>query len=146
MVIITIFWTIHQNNKTYYKMTATTSDHLYLRVSRQFKSVYTLQEKNLTNMSYALPLRSHVRQPFVKSLLSRIWAPAPGMKSWPPAIVRLSRYPGQPHSPSNKPPRSREVWFDKIVTKLLGLSGPQNSTCGQYKIKACPSGSKRCGP
>jgi hypothetical protein len=31
---------------------------------------------------------------------------------------------GLPHSPSNKPPRSREGRFDKVVTGLLGLSGP----------------------
>jgi hypothetical protein len=39
-----------------------------------------------------------------KSLLSQTWAPAPGMKSCPPTIIRPGRQPGLPHSPSNKPP------------------------------------------
>jgi hypothetical protein len=51
------------------------------------------------------------------------------------AIVRPCHRRGLPHSPSNKPPRSREVRFDKIVTMLLGLSDPTNQTCGQYKSK-----------
>jgi hypothetical protein len=29
-----------------------------------------------------------------------------------------------PHPPSIKPPWSREVWFDKLVTKILSLSDP----------------------
>jgi hypothetical protein len=57
------------------------------------------------------------------------------MKSWPPAIVWPSRHHGLPHSPSNRSPRSREVRFDKIVTRLLGLSGPINLICDQYKSK-----------
>jgi hypothetical protein len=55
------------------------------------------------------------------------------MKSWPPVIVRPGRRPKMSHSPFNKPPRSREVRFDKVVTELLGLSGPINLTCVQYK-------------
>jgi hypothetical protein len=35
------------------------------------------------NTSYVWPLRSHVRQPSVKSLLGQNRAPAPGLKSWP---------------------------------------------------------------
>jgi hypothetical protein len=97
--------------------------------------VYTLHGKNLTNTSYAWPLGSHVRQSSVKFLLSQNWAPTPGMKSWPLAIVRLDHHHGLPHSPSNKPPRSREVQFDKVITGLLGLLGPINPTCGQYKSK-----------
>jgi hypothetical protein len=116
-------------------MTTTISGHSYLRVSWWFESMYTLQGKNLTNTSYAWPLGSHVRQQSVKSLLSRNWAPALGMKSWPLAIIRPSHHCGLPHSPSNKPPQSKEGWFDKIVTRLLGLSGPINPTCGQYKSK-----------
>jgi hypothetical protein len=56
--------------------------------------------------------------------------PTPEMKSWPPAMVRPGRHPGLPHSPSNKPPQSRDVRFDKVVTKLQGLPGPINPTCG----------------
>jgi hypothetical protein len=112
-----------------------TSGHSYPRVSRQFKSVYTLQWKNMTNTSYACPLGSHVQQPYVKSLLSRNWAPFSGMKSWPPAIVRPDRRPGLLHALSNEPPQSWEGWFDKVVTGLLGLPGPINSICDQYKSK-----------
>jgi hypothetical protein len=114
-------------------MTATTSGHSYPRVSQQFKLMYTLQGKNLTNTSYTWPLRSHVWQPYVKSLLSQNWVPAPGMKSWPPTIIRPGRRPGLPHSPSNKPPQSTEERFDKVVTGLLVLSDPINPICGQYK-------------
>jgi hypothetical protein len=117
-------------------MTATTNSHLYPRVSRQFKSVYMLQEKNLTNMSYVCPLGSHVRQPSVKSLLSQEIGPLLlGWSLGPPVIVRPNRRPGLPHFPSNKPPQSREGWFDKVVTGLLGLPDPVNSTCDQYKSK-----------
>jgi hypothetical protein len=42
------------------------------------------------------------------------------MKSWFLAIV----WPDLPHSPSMKLPWSREVRFNKVVTKLLGLSSP----------------------
>jgi hypothetical protein len=109
-------------------------------VSRQFKSVYTLQGKNLTNTSYACPLGSHVQQPYVKSLLSQNWAPFSGMKSWPPAIVRPDRRPGLLHALSNEPPQSWEGWFDKVVTGLLGLPGPINSICGQYKSNVVHQG------
>jgi hypothetical protein len=47
----------------------------------------------------------------------------------------VSRHPGLPHSSTNKPPRSREVQFDEVVTGLLGLPGPINLTCGQYKSR-----------
>jgi hypothetical protein len=50
--------------------------------------------------------------------------PAPRMKYWFPAIARPGRHPGLPHSPSIKPPWSREVWFNKVATTLLGLSSP----------------------
>jgi hypothetical protein len=112
-----------------------TSGHSYLRVSQRFESMYILQGENQTNTLYAWPLGSNVRQMFAKSLLSQNWAPAPRMKSWPPVIVRPDRHPRLPHSSSNKPPRSREGRFDKIVTWPLGLLGPINLTCGQYKSK-----------
>jgi hypothetical protein len=60
----------------------------------------------------------------------------------PPAIAWPDRQPRLPHSPSNKPPQSREGRLDKVVTGLLGLSGPINPTWGQYKIKTCLSGPK----
>jgi hypothetical protein len=41
-----------------------------------------------------------------------------------PSDARPGYHLGLPHSPSNKPPRSREVWFDEVVTGLLGLAGP----------------------
>jgi hypothetical protein len=125
----------HQYNKTYYEMIATTSGHSYPTVSRRFESVYTLPGKNLTNTSYTWPLGSHIRQSSTKSLPSQNWAPTLWMKSWPPTIVRPGRRRALPHSPSNKPPQSREGRFDKVVTGLLGLPGPINPTCGQYKSK-----------
>jgi hypothetical protein len=106
------------------------SGHSYLRVSRRFESVYTLQGKNLTNTSYAWPHRSHVWQPSTKSLLSWNWAPASGKKS----------HPRLPHSPPNKPPQSREVRFNKVVTGLLGLSGPIKSDMRSVQVKACHQG------
>jgi hypothetical protein len=111
------------------------SDHSYLRVLRWFELVYTLQGKNLTNTSYAWPLGSHVQQPSMKSLLSQNRVSAPGIKSWLPAIVWPGHHPGLPHSPSNKPPQSREGRFDKAVTKLLGLLSPINLTCCHYNSK-----------
>jgi hypothetical protein len=63
-----------------------------------------------------------------------------------PAIIRLSLYPRLHHSPSTKPPRSREVQFDKVVTKLLGLSGPIKSDMRLVQLKACPPGPKRVSP
>jgi hypothetical protein len=68
--------------------------------------------------------------------------PAPGMKSWLPVIVWPSRHPGLPHSPSTKPPRSKEVRFDKVVTKLLGLSGPIKLDIRSLQLKSCPPGPK----
>jgi hypothetical protein len=38
--------------------------------------------------------------------------------AWP------DRHSGLSHSPSYKPPRSREGQFDKVITRLLGLSCP----------------------
>jgi hypothetical protein len=71
----------------------------------------------------------------MNSLLSQNWAPSPGMKSWHLAITRPDRRPRLSHSPSNKPPQCREGRFNKVVTGLLGLPGPINLTCSQYKSK-----------
>jgi hypothetical protein len=54
-----------------------------------------------------------------------------------PSDARPSRHPRLPHSPSNRPPRSREVWFDKVVTGLLGLPGPIKPNMWSVQIKAC---------
>jgi hypothetical protein len=69
-------------------------------------------------------------------LLSQNRAPALWMKTWLLAIVLPGRHPGLPHSPSNKRPRSREVWFDKVVTGLLGLLGPIKSDMRPLQVKA----------
>jgi hypothetical protein len=58
-------------------------------------------------------------------------------KSWLPTIVRPSRHPKLPHSPFNKPPWSREVQFDKVVTGLLGLPGPIKLDMRSVQIKTC---------
>jgi hypothetical protein len=60
------------------------------------------------------------------------------MKSWLSAITQPDRRPGLYHSPSTKPPQSREVWLDKVVTKLLGLLGPTKPDMRLAQIKACP--------
>jgi hypothetical protein len=54
-----------------------------------------------------------------------------------PSDARPDRHPRLPHSPSNKPPQSGEVRFDKIVTGLLGLSGPIKPHMWSVQIKAC---------
>jgi hypothetical protein len=112
-------------------MTATDKRPLISESVAAIQNDIQYEGKNLTDTSYTWPLGSHVWQPSVKSLLSRIWAPAPRIKACPPAIVWPGRHLGLPNSPSNKPPQSREVWFDKVVTELLGLSGPINPTRGQ---------------
>jgi hypothetical protein len=61
--------------------------------------------------------------------------PALRMKSWPLAIVQPGHHLRLPHSPSNKPPRSKEVRFDKVVTKLLGLLGPIKPDMRSVEIK-----------
>jgi hypothetical protein len=57
-----------------------------------------------------------------------------------PSDVRSDRHPKLPHSPSNKPPRSREVRFDEVVTGLLDLSSPIKSDMRPVQIKACHRG------
>jgi hypothetical protein len=52
----------------------------------------------------------------------------------------LSRHPGLPHSPSNKPPQSKEVRFDKVVTGLLVLSGLIKPNMQSVQIMACHRG------
>jgi hypothetical protein len=76
----------------------------------------------------------HTYRGFVPAISER------GMTSWPPVIIQPSCHTGLPHSPSSKPPWSRVVRFYKIVTKLLGLPGPINPTCGQYKSKIVHQG------
>jgi hypothetical protein len=122
------------------------NSHSYPRVSWQFKSIYTLRGKNLTNTSYAWPLKSHVWQSSSKSLLSQNRASTPGMKSCLSTIVRPGRHPGLPHSPSTKPSRCREGRFKKVVTKLLGLPSPIKPDMRFVQIKAYPSRSNQCGP
>jgi hypothetical protein len=47
-----------------------------------------------------------------------------------PSDARPSRHLGLSHSPSNKPPQSREGRFDEVVTGLLDLPNPINPTSG----------------
>jgi hypothetical protein len=54
-----------------------------------------------------------------------------------PSNARPDSHSGLPHSPSNKLPRSREGQFDKVVTGLLGLSGPIKLDMWSVQIKAC---------
>jgi hypothetical protein len=57
-----------------------------------------------------------------------------------PSDVRPGCHPGLPHSPSNKPPRSREGWFNKLVTGLWGLAGPIKPDTWSVQIKDCHRG------
>jgi hypothetical protein len=57
-----------------------------------------------------------------------------------PSDARPGHHPGLPHSPSNKPPWSREGWFDKVVTGLLGLPGHIKPDKWSVQIKACHQG------
>jgi hypothetical protein len=57
-----------------------------------------------------------------------------------PSDAQPSRHPRLPHCPSNKAPQSREVWFDEVVTRLLGLSGPMKPDIRPVQIKACHRG------
>jgi hypothetical protein len=61
-------------------------------------------------------------------------------KSWPSAVVRPDHHSGLPHSPSNKLPRNREVWFNKVVTGLLGLSGIMKLNMRSVQVKVCHRG------
>jgi hypothetical protein len=54
-----------------------------------------------------------------------------------PCNARPDSHSGLPHSPTNKPPRSKEGQFDKVVTGLLGLSGPIKLDMRSVQIKAC---------
>jgi hypothetical protein len=67
-----------------------------------------------------------------KSLLSQNWAPAHGMKSCP-----------RPHSPSKSKSttQSREVRFDKVVTKTTRLIGPHKTRHAvSTQLKVCHQG------
>jgi hypothetical protein len=63
-------------------------------------------------------------------------------KFWLLVIAQPDRHPGLPHSPSTKQPQSREVQFDKIITKLLSLRGLIQPDMCPVQIKTCPSGPK----
>jgi hypothetical protein len=54
-----------------------------------------------------------------------------------PSDTRTGCHPGLSHSHSNKPPRCREVRFNKVVTRLLGLSCPIKPDIRSVQIKAC---------
>jgi hypothetical protein len=102
--------------------------------------------KEPDNTSYMWPHGSHIRQPFVNSLLGQNQVSVLGMKSWLSAIVWPDCHPGLPHSPSNKPPWSWEGQFNKVVAKLICLLGPIKPNMQSVQLKAYPSGPKRHGP
>jgi hypothetical protein len=53
-----------------------------------------------------------------------------------PSEAQPDCHPGLPYFPSNKPPRNREGWFDKVVPGLLGLLGPIKPNKWSIQIKA----------
>jgi hypothetical protein len=88
-------------------------DHSYPRVSRCLKSIYTLQGKNLMNSSYAwlptaLTYDNHLRSPYYIKI-----GPLPMGE-----VLALGLIP-----PPTTSWRQR-VQFEKVVTGLLGSSGP----------------------
>jgi hypothetical protein len=100
------------------------SGHSYLSVMVIWIDVHPTGEEPDQHDIRAAPWVSHIRQPSAKSLLSQTRVSAHGMKSWLPAIIWSNHHPGLPHSPSNKPHRSREWRIDKVDTKLLRLPNP----------------------
>jgi hypothetical protein len=102
--------------------------------------------KNLTNTSYAWPLGSHVRQPSVKSLLIRNWAPAPGRKSWPPAIARPGRRPGAASFSLQQTTSKQGGTIPESSYWATRFTRPHKPGMRSVQIKDCPSGPKRCGP
>jgi hypothetical protein len=88
----------------------------------------------MTNMLYARP-RVSCTTTIHEVPTKSISGPCSRDEVLAPSDARPGRQPRLPHSSSNKPPPRREVRFDKVVTGLLGLSGPINLTCGQYKSK-----------
>jgi hypothetical protein len=134
--------TNHQYIKTYYEMTTTSKRPLISKSVTIIRiGIHTVGEEPDQHVLRVAP-RVSVQQPSTKSLLGRNQTPTLRMKSWLPAIVRPSRHPRLPHSPSTKPPKSREVRFDKVVTELLGLPGPIKPNMWSIPIKACPPGPK----
>jgi hypothetical protein len=63
-----------------------------------------------------------------------------------PSDAQPSHHPGLPHSPSNWPPRRREVWFDEVVTRLLGLLGSIKTRHAASTNQSLPSVTKGHGP
>jgi hypothetical protein len=63
-----------------------------------------------------------------------------------PSDAQPGRHPGLPHSPSNKPPWSREVRLNELVTRILGLSGPIKTWHAACTKQSLPSRPKWCGP
>jgi hypothetical protein len=95
------------------------------------------------NILHAGSCGLHVQQPSVKSLLAWNWAPAPEMKSWFPTMP--DSHSGLPRYLSIKSPWSREVWFDKVDTKLLSLSGPIKVWHGVSTVLNFLTGAKTTG-
>jgi hypothetical protein len=63
-----------------------------------------------------------------------------------PSDARPGRHSRLPHSPSNRPTRSREVRFDKVVTWLIGFPGPIKTRHAASTNQTLPSGPKQRGP
>jgi hypothetical protein len=59
-----------------------------------------------------------------------------------PSDARPGRHSGLSHSSSNKPPRRREVWLDKVISRLLSLSGPIKTRHASNTYQILSSGPK----
>jgi hypothetical protein len=119
-----------------------TSGHSYPRVSRWLESIYTLQKKNLTNTSYARPrdLTYYNHSQVPTKLKSGLYSQDEVLT---PNDVRPGCHPALSHSPSNKPPWSREGWFDKIVTKATKFTDPIKTRHAVSINQSLSSGTKR---
>jgi hypothetical protein len=136
-----------KNNKTYYEMTATDKRTLISEsVTTIWIGVHPVGEEpdqHVVRMTPRVSRTTTVRvTPEVSRMTTVCEVPTKSKSGLcsqdevlAPSDVWPDRHPGLPHSPSNKPPRSKEVQFDEVVTGLLGLPGPINPTCGQYKSK-----------
>jgi hypothetical protein len=136
-----------KNNKTYYEMTAIDKRTLISEsVTMIWIGVHPVGEEPDQHIVRVIPRVSRTTTVRVTPEVSRMTTVCEvptKSKSGPCSqdeVLALSdarpgRHPGLHHSPSNKPPWSKEVQFDEVVTGLLGLPGHINPTCGQYKPK-----------
>jgi hypothetical protein len=113
------------NIKTYYEMKAMSKrsliyDQHIVRVAYRVSRTTTLH-KVPTRSKSGLCSRDEILVPSDRSARPLSWATSFSL---------------------HKPPQSKEKWFNKVVTKLLGLPVLIKPDMWSVQIKACPSGLK----